>query len=114
MGYHVYIGGFSSWGDVNENFKINLPEPDNVFAFYDYQGGDGNAEVFFEREGIWKYAEGCHCSYYGLEGQWKEEDFDPSVYLEAIRQGKNTNPLGDKDVDAEFREFLELATGAEA
>lgn len=113
MKNHVYIGEFSCWDDVKDEFEIDLPEPDNVFAFYDCQAYDGSADVFFENNGVWKYVSGSHCSCYGLEGQWEsEEDFDPSVYLAAIRQGKNTNPLGDKDIDAKFREFLELATGA--
>lgn len=112
MKSHVYMGEFSSWDDVKEEFEIDIPEPDKVFAFYDYQAYDGSADVFFERDGVWKYVGGSHCSCYGLEGQWEEEDFDPAVYLEAIRKGKNTNPLGDDCANKEFKKFLEWNTGA--
>ena len=112
MKYNVYMGEFSSWDDVKEEFQIDLPEPDIVFAMYEVPGYDGYAEVFFKSYGVWKYVSGSHCSCYGLEGQWEEEDFEPAVYLEAIRQGKNTNPLGDDYANKEFKKFLEWNTGA--
>ena len=40
MKYNVYMGEFSSWDDVKEEFQIDLPEPDIVFAMYEVPGLD--------------------------------------------------------------------------
>lgn len=84
-----YHNRFRSWADVCENFGIDEPEPDRVFAVYDTPSYEGYATVVFRRGRQWFHASGSHCSCYGLEGQWKPEPFLPRDQFAALKQGKN-------------------------
>lgn len=56
---------------------------DNIlFAAYDIEYYSGEAFVLFERDGVLYEVNGSHCSCYGLEGQWEEEEttLDALVY----------------------------------
>lgn len=86
----VYRENFEDWADVRSNFSLpdDEPEPERIFAVYDCPPYEGYATVVFERGGKWYLATGSHCSCYGLEGQWEPEEFDPSVHLAGLEQGK--------------------------
>ncbi len=86
---NIYQGNFTSWNDVVERFfdysadqiKLN-PEPEQVFmASYDGCGYDGDAVVAYRIGEKYYWVEGSHCSCYGLEGQWKPEEYDKETFL---------------------------------
>lgn len=57
--------------------KINLSKYENInilFASYSCDNYEGDAYVLFEREGQLFEVFGSHCSCYGLEGQFEEEE----------------------------------------
>ena len=73
-----HYDGFDDWDGVMNSFEVPLleriPEPDQVFADYTFEGYEGSATV------IWKNpmedfytVHGGHCSCYGLENQWEPE-----------------------------------------
>lgn len=100
----MYFDNFSSWTDVCKNFKGTTwsaveqtydqiiegmgPEPKYIFAAYGTPSYEGYATVIFYRDGKWYQVEGGHCSCYGLEDQWKPEEFDPALYFKGIAEGK--------------------------
>lgn len=80
-----YIG-FSDWADVAGQFSAEIgPEPELVWASYVTPHYEGLADVVFLRDGKWKQVTGSHCSCFGLEGQWQEDDFEPSAHGNAHR-----------------------------
>lgn len=83
-----YSGEFSDWNDVTSNFNCTEPEPDLVWATYDTPPYEGYATVVYRKGKEWFLVEGSHCSYYGLEDQWKPEGFNPADHLLALSQGK--------------------------
>ena len=68
-------GGEPGWKRVQEEFDTDAPEPFKVlFADYSYANYDGCAFVLWqEADGRFGYVLGCHCSCFGLEGQWQPE-----------------------------------------
>lgn len=91
----VYRGDFAGWTDIAERFHIThlkLREPKYVWAEYDHDVCDGSALVIFRdgsaANGLWKTVYGSHCSCFGLEDQWKPEEFDVRLHLEAVKQGR--------------------------
>jgi len=71
-----YRNDFASWADVQEQFQMNEPEPDEViFADYSYEDYEGWAEVLYRRGPAYFYVSGSHCSCWGLEGQWEPEAY---------------------------------------
>lgn len=73
----VYFDIFSSWRDVQREFGMNEPEPDVLFAAYEYESYSGEALVVFRRGGELWTVHGSHCSCYGLEEQWSPDQATP-------------------------------------
>jgi hypothetical protein len=74
MQNRTYLGDFSDWSEVREQFGGECPEqePRFVFASYECEGYDGSATVIVSETGIkFSVVEGGHCSCHGLEGQWE-------------------------------------------
>lgn len=84
----AYKGEFKDWLDVQEQFQMTEPEPDEVIlADYDVPGYEGHAYVFYRKGDKYYIAEGSHCSCYGLEDQWEPEEYTREVFVEALRKG---------------------------
>lgn len=75
----VYFDIFSNWGDVQNNFIMSEPEPEVLFAAYEYENYSGEALVLFKRDDKLWLVDGSHCSCHGLEGQWAPEESSPEV-----------------------------------
>lgn len=59
----------------DESKALEKHKNDNIlFASYNIDNWCGDAFVLFEREGVLYEINGCHCSCFGLEGQWIEEE----------------------------------------
>jgi len=81
-----YFGNFSSVEDIKGNFTsygdnyekldcdIELKESEVLLASYGGAAYEGDAMVFFYRDGKYYEAHGSHCSCNGLEGQWSPEE----------------------------------------
>lgn len=78
----VYFDIFSNWGDVQNNFDMSEPEPEVLFAAYEYENYSGEALVLFKRDDKLWLVDGSHCSCHGLEGQWAPEESS----LEVVRR----------------------------
>ncbi len=75
-----YFEGFDCWQDVQREFRMTEPEPDEVLAaLYETGSYEGSAEVIYRRGDKYYVASGSHCSCYGLEGQWEPEEYDKST-----------------------------------
>lgn len=86
----IYEGLFGSWADVQRQFEMNVPEPEQViYAEYDQPGYDGWANVFYRIGDQFYWAYGSHCSCYGLEGQWDPEEYDAQSLVHALRKGNH-------------------------
>ena len=82
-----YLENFSSWADVQEQFRMNQPEPDEVlFALYDTPDYEGFAEVVYRNGNNFYWASGSHCSCYGLEDQWAPEEYDAETFLKVFNR----------------------------
>lgn len=102
----VYTGAFSDWQDVISEFDIDATEPKHVFASYDIDGYEGDAFVVFSNGDGWKFVTGSHCSCYGMEGQWDEEDFYLEDYFEAKKQNKELLTVYGRQAKNKLHEFL--------
>ena len=86
----VYRGWFESWADVQRDFQMDVPEPDDViYAEYDTPCYEGYANVIYRNGDRYYWAYGSHCSCYGLEGQWDPEEYDGRSLIEALRRGNH-------------------------
>lgn len=105
----IYFGEFKSWLDVAKQFSGNeyaddgdkkalaeIPEPEKVlYAEYDIEGYDGSALVVFrDDDGKYGWAEGSHCSYAGLEGQFKPTFYDTKALFKAVLDRKAEKSWG--------------------
>ncbi len=87
----MYYDLFSNWGDVQREFAMNDPEPDEVlYAQYDHEayGCDGSADVLYRNGDTYYYVSGGHCSCYGLEGQWSPETYSRETLLGAFARAE--------------------------
>lgn len=75
----VYHDLFEGWEDVQREFVITEPEPEVLFAAYEYENYSGEALVLFKRDDKLWLVDGSHCSCHGLEGQWVPEESSPEV-----------------------------------
>lgn len=91
-----YFGNFSSWEDVQREFDINTPEPDQVlYAEYAPDDREGYACVIFKRGDKYYEAHGSHCSCHGLEGQWEPRKIPEKIFDEYMEKlGKHGTLLG--------------------
>lgn len=73
----VYQVNFSKWTDVQKDYKMQEPEPEEVLlAYYSYEDYSGSSYVFYRNGDKYYYNHGGHCSCYGLEGQWEPEEYE--------------------------------------
>lgn len=79
---------FSDWKNVQSNFEMQEPEPDEVFAaFYDYADYSGASFVAYRNGDSYFIVEASHCSCYGLEGSWSPEEFKSrEVFIEYLKK----------------------------
>jgi hypothetical protein len=84
------ILGFADRQDVFNQFQE--PEQADIvlcYANYEYGWYEGSATVFYYRKSTKKYYEcyGSHCSCYGLEGQWSEEEIVIQEMINRLEKG---------------------------
>lgn len=95
----VYRELFGSWADVQSQFEMSMPQPDEViYAEYDRPGYEGYANVIYRNGDRFYWAHGSHCSCYGLEGQWDPEEYDARTLTYILRRGRHWR-LDDRGVD---------------
>lgn len=95
---NIYFDGFSNWGDVSSNFTGGwdekaskaIPEPEEVLlAAYAQEAYEGDAFVIYRDGDKYFVVEGGHCSCYGLENQWKPEEYSlPLLYAALEKRGE--------------------------
>lgn len=86
----VYREQFGSWADVQREFEMDVPVPDQViYAAYDLPGYEGYANAIYRNGDRFYWAYGSHCSCYGLEGQWDPEEYDARGLIEVLRRGNH-------------------------
>ena len=87
---------------IKEYEKKNI-----LFASYGQDNYSGDAWVLFEEDGELYEVNGAHCSCYGLEGQWDEEE----VVLAELENRLTKGTFGQDDYSGnefsnELKEFL--------
>jgi len=73
----VYITEFSGPEDIAGQYRIPIEELSDcniILAWYGYGDYCGSSLVVFEKNGELYEVNACHCSSYGLEGQWTPEE----------------------------------------
>ncbi len=101
----VYFDIFSNWGDVQREFEMHEPEPEVLFAAYEYENYSGDSLVIFRREGQILTVHGSHCSCYGLEGQWFPEESSPE-FVRRIVESANGDWAWDYDLKVRHKDAL--------
>lgn len=84
--YKEEIFGFADKESITNDFSVTPDVLENAFVIHaEYNYGDycGDAHVLFVRGGKMYEVHGSHCSCYGLEDQWDEEETFPEA---AIKQ----------------------------
>jgi len=100
-----YFDMFSNWEDVQEQFHMIQPEPEEVlYAQYDIDGYEGSADVIYRNGDMFYWVHGGHCSCYGLEDQWDPEEYSAEL-LVAAWERSNWHNIPDS-VLQRVREFL--------
>lgn len=86
----MYSDIFKNWKDVQQEYRMAEPEPDEVyFAGYSYANYNGESVVLYRRGESYYYVEGGHCSCYGLEGQWTPEEYESKeLFLKVLKSMK--------------------------
>jgi hypothetical protein len=101
----IYLNDWSDKEDVAGDFKNDDIKNLNIlFADRQYQDYDGEALVLFEKDGKLFEVYGCHCSCYGLEGQFEPEE----VCLEALEHSLKKGNYSRTIFSSELKEFLGL------
>jgi hypothetical protein len=90
----------------SDSYIIKNPIDEDInilFASYGNANYSGDAWVMFEKEGKLFEVSGGHCSCYGLEGQWEEDE----ILLEEIENRLVNGTFGEDDYsDNNFKEEL--------
>lgn len=103
---NIYDGEFSDWADVQREFEMEEPKPEEVlYADYNRDGYDGSAHIVYRNGDKFYYVYGGHCSCYGLEGQWDPEEYTAELFVAAYEKGSWSDYIP-KDVLRRVREFL--------
>jgi hypothetical protein len=91
--------------------KSEVPESANIlFASYGQANYSGDAFVIFEENGKLYEVSGSHCSCYGLEGQWSQEE----VELKELEHRLLNGTFGEDDYsDNSFKPELCMFLGVE-
>jgi len=78
----VYFDNFTCLADVEREFEVKLGEEYEILlAVYTYGDYCGDALVIGKRGGTLFMVTAGHCSCYGLEGSWREDE----TSLEALK-----------------------------
>jgi hypothetical protein len=106
----IFLHIFENQEDVKREFEIS--ENKNIlFASYGQDNYSGDAWVLFEENGKLYEVNGSHCSCFGLEGQWEEEE----VVLAELENRLTKGTLGqDNYSDNEFSNELKTFLGIES
>ena len=75
---------------LRDDFEIDedvIKDEEIIVAFYLYESYSGIASVLFKRDDKYFIVEGSHCSCYGLEGQWNEEEISLEYISHRIENG---------------------------
>ena len=100
----VFLNDFDDDADVFGAYDVNTRDGINILiADYVYADWSGSSKVIFERDGKYYEVHGSHCSCYGLEGQWDEEE----VFLPALRYRMDNMRYGKDAFDKAVVSFLE-------
>lgn len=85
----VFLDSFDDEQDVLNAFNINETQLNGniLFAYYGIEGYEGDAFVLLERNGVLYEVNGSHCSCYGLEDQWDEEEVDLAELKNRLTNG---------------------------
>lgn len=94
-----YNGHFTNWADVQKEFDMKEPEPEEVI-YAEYATGNyvGDAVVVYRNGDTYFTVEGGHCSCYGLEGKWSPEQYNKDTLIAAWEKaipygvGENAKP----------------------
>jgi hypothetical protein len=95
-------GDFTGYYDWDEERKAKslkeIPEPEEVIlAAYHQESYEGDAWVIYRNGDKYYTVDGGHCSCYGLEGQWKPEEYpDAKTLFEALDKGDWSYSYGAK------------------
>lgn len=117
----IYLNGWKSKLDVitdfqdyenrNEEYLTKKYKDINIlFASYGYENYSGDAWVLLEKDSKLYEVHGSHCSCYGLENQWKEEE----VVLKELENRLVNGTFGQDDCAGnEFSKELKQFLGIE-
>lgn len=86
----MYLGDFTNKEDVINEFHLNKDTLNGariLLAWYGLEQYDGSAFVLLERNGVLYEVNGDHCSCYGLEEQWDEEETTVAELKHRIKTG---------------------------
>lgn len=85
----VYVGDFSRREDVEDQYKVSLPDDVKiVFAYYSYQDYSGDSVVLFKQGRKLYEVRGSHCSCYGLENQWDPIEMSEDALMHIFKEGE--------------------------
>ena len=91
----AYFNGFDDAADVASQFNVPEAADLNILvAVYETPSYEGYAFVLFEREGKLYEVNGSHCSCYGLEDQWGEEEVVPAALLMRVEENPDRYHYG--------------------
>jgi len=92
----AYHGNWDCMNDMLGDFQIDkevLKGAKVLFAWYEYEDYSGSAFVLFQRNRKLYEVNGGHCSCYGLEGQWEEEETNVAAVLRRKHFGVNVDTV---------------------
>lgn len=79
---NIYNDIFESWKDVQKEYQITDPEPDQVlYATYTYENYSGDSLVIYRNDDKYYLVTAAHCSCNGLENAWIPEEFETRELL---------------------------------
>lgn len=101
----VFFDQFDNINDVLREFSITEKELNGceiVFAYYTYEDYSGDALVVLRDpcNGMFYEVNGCHCSCYGLDGQWDMEETTLDVMMQ------RSTPFFDEVVKSYIQQHL--------
>ena len=107
----VYLNDWSTRGEVESDFEVDLGGEINIlFASYGTGNYSGDAFVLFERDGKLFEVNGSHCSCYGLEGQFDEEETTIEALQHRLIEGRmGQDDYSGNDFSEELKQFLGIA-----
>jgi hypothetical protein len=104
----IYLGDWKELGkeQLLKDFEIEpkiLEGAEILLAYYEYVDYSGDAFVFIKRDNKLFEINGSHCSCFGLEGQWEEEE----TTIEALKYRLKKGLFGiDGDFGNELKKII--------